>query len=741
MPTSTQNTVHGQHDRRRKARTKRVRHLDNLLWWIVLITALVATQQLPEVLASRTPVPAFEASTQIGSEKNAFISLVFGKISKTHDLAISDISFKQQLEALKQDNYSSVLLGQIIQWRQSDTTRLPTKPVLLTFEEANHETMEIADNLLAEFGMTALVFVDINKLNQGNIQLVSWHQLEQLVQSGRWEVGVSGCKSGDDLALFSPEELTQRFEQQREELERRLHTSVVAADCSHALSHKSSEREAVWRQALSSALFKLGFVVAPNGANYRNDSEFSVRRIRVSRDWDGADLLGQLRTHAPRLAPFVDTFQLDQPAPEWVVDHGEIAIEGGSLVIHNKRQWDGADVLCQLRSYAPRFAPLVDMLQLDQSAPEWVMDHGVSAIEGGPLLTLNKREAQGALVTLGGTENWQDADVQIRLKRQPEGQFWMILRYRVGQPFVRLGIADGQVLLQASEADGSIRQLASRKAPAAEMTLRLSVIGNRAIAYLDGMTLLARPMEVSSTADHGSLALAIWNSQNTNKEAFDVANATAYLEQVNATPLSEKSGIVASSPGSAAWEQLREKSEVLSMISPSYFAWIDGKPHAYEDRDATLETFSDHHRIKLLPALYVAGNTQLSESSALIDQALLWVANPAYQGLNVVLENSVSEEDRRLFLDQLSLRMQGINKSLAVTLIANKDLHIPTTEKDDALIVASDTNLLSAAPTFMYPLSSPDLAIVLQDKIEEGKVLVSNKVLVSHREQFINYIN
>jgi hypothetical protein len=82
--------------------------------------------------------------------------------------------------------------------------------------------------------------------------------------------------------------------------------------------------------------------------------------------------------------------------------------------------------------------------------------------------------------------------------------------------------------------------------------------------------------------------------------------------------------------------------------------------------------------------------------------------------------------------------MRGINKSLAVTLIANKDLHIPTTEKDDALIVASDTNLLSAAPTLMYPLSSPgspDSAIVLQDKIEESKVLVS------HREQFINYIN
>lgn len=646
MQTYTQNSGHAQPpERRRKPRAKRVCHWYNLVWWIVLITALIVVQQLPKMLDRETTLPPVLGSSKaIGTENEAFLSLVFGRISATRELAISDVSFKKQLEALKMEHFSAVRLQQIMRWRQSDSTILPTKPVLLTFEEPGRETMEIADNALASLGMTGLVFVDVSQLDQGNIQLVSWHRLEELVKSGRWEVGISGCPNGEDQGHLSPAQLAQ----QREELERHLQVPVIAADCPRAWDSEYIDGEAVWRQALKTASLQVGFTAAPYGANYRNDSEFSLRRIRVSRTWDKTELISQLNSHTPRLQPFVDRFQSNRLASEWLVDHGEMVIEEGGLRM------------------------------------------------------FNTNGERGALITLGGTEKWADADVQVRLKEQPEGQFWIILRYRTGQPYVRLGITKGQVLLQASERDTSIRQVASRNSPATDINLRLRVIGNRAYAYLNGQMLLTRPIEVSPDSDHGAFALAVWGAENTEVAA---ANVSAYVAEVKATPLFKKSGIFASRPGLVAWKQLREQSAELSMISPNYFAWIGGKPRVYKDRDTSIEIFSSHHRLKLLPALFIAEDTQLKDTSALIDQALLWVENPGYQGLNVILENAILTDEWRVFLDKLKLRMSKVNKSLTVTLLGGKDWHMPISENDNMLMVAADTNQISSEPKLLHPLS------------------------------------
>lgn len=276
IQTYTQSGV-ARPDRRRKPRTKKLHHWHNLVWWLVLLTGSVAVQKLPGLLDSFTITPAYISPTLAGgTEKDAFMSLVFGKISPTREMAISDAAFKKHLEALKQDNYSSVRLDQIMRW-QSGTAVLPIKPVLLTFEEASREAMELADKLLAKLEMTALVFVDINKLDEGNINLVSWHKLEQMVKSGRWEVGISGCPDGDNPANYSSMQLAEKLAQRRKNLEQRLKVAVIAADCPYSWDLEKGEGETVWNQALNKAGVKFGFTAAPYGANYKDDHQFGLR--------------------------------------------------------------------------------------------------------------------------------------------------------------------------------------------------------------------------------------------------------------------------------------------------------------------------------------------------------------------------------------------------------------------------------------------------------------------------------
>lgn len=624
---------------------KTVCHWPNLMWWVVLICAVMAIQELPRFLG-RAPTPLLSIGN--GTEKEAFIALVFGRVSATRELAIPATSFKAQLAALKQAGYSSTRLEHINQWWQTDKAPLQDKPMLLTFEEPNRETMAIADEMLTTLGMTALVFVDVNQLDQGNTQLVSWHQLEQMVKTGRWEVGISGCPNGDEQAFTSPTLLAQRFAQQRELLERRLRIPVIVANCSRAWYSNSEDGAKVWTQALNTASMPVGFVPAAIGANYRNDPEHSFKSIRVSKVWDQADLLAQINSHAPRRMTFIDKFQSDRPASEWVVESGEIAIENGTLRMSNKSG------------------------------------------------------EQGALMPLGGTEKWQDADVEVQLKGQPEGQFWVSLRQRRGQPLVRLGISEGQVMLQSSDGIGMTKQLASRDAPSGNIALRLRVVGSRAVAYLNGQPLLARPIEVLPGADHGAFALAVWNEKG-NTVGVGSEKALVTMTQVTATPLFPKCGIIAATAGPVAWTQLRKQSEELSIISPLYFNWIGGKPQTSQVRDIGMEIFAQYHRLNLQPALFIDGDTPLSDIAALSEQALVWASNPAYQGLNVILHSAMVGDEWRSFLSDLNQRMGKVGKTLTVTLLDGKEQGMPIVKNDELLLVASHNDLLSASPRVLYP--------------------------------------
>jgi hypothetical protein len=658
MQAITKNSEQPNSERRRKPRSQHVRHGYNLAWWLVVIGVGAALQELPRLLADK-PLPPAPALATVhenrpgkgaATEKEAFIALAFSRVSTTHHLAIPAAAFEAQLTSLKQADYASVRLEQVNRWRQTGGAPLPAKPVLLTFEEANRETMEIADKMLATLGMTALVFVDVNQLNQGNIQLVSWHQLEQLANSGRWEVGVSGCPNGDDEALASPALLAQKLAQQRETLEQRLHVAVVTADCSLTGNPDHGISVADWTQALDSAALQVGFVAAPLGANYRNEPESSFRRIRVSRTWDERVLLAQLESHAPRRTAFVDHFQTDQPDPAWVVDSGDIAIEDGGL----------------------RMA--------------------------------NKTGEQGALMILGGTEKWQDADVEVQLKGRPEGQFWLYLRHGTGQPFVRLGVSEGRVMLQKSDGIGMTKLLASRDYPLGNPTLRLRVVGSRATAYLNGQALLIRPTEMPEGIDQGVFALAAWN-ESADMGAARSGDVSVHLAQVSATPLFLKGAIVTPTVGAATWSQLRQQAEALSMISPRYFAWTGGKPQDSGVRDTTIDIFTHYNHLKLLPALAIDEDTPLSDTAALTEQALIWALDPAYGGLNIILKSPADKAKWQSFLNDLNNRMGKAGKILAVTLLDNDAQAAPITASSELLLVTASAELLPATPQLLYPPS------------------------------------
>ncbi|MEY4211287.1 MAG: hypothetical protein RLZ92_1668 [Pseudomonadota bacterium] len=579
-----------------------VSHKRNLLWWLVLITVVWFAHQSPRLSVSAGNQ---NQSSLTGIENQAFLALVFGKVSHNSDLAISARGFEEDLMAIKQAGYHTLGLTQVERWRSANNPSLPSKPLLLSFEEANRETIEIVDPLLADLAMTATVFVDVEQLEQANIHLVSWHQLELMAKSGRWEIGISACPGGDDQGFADPAALAQKLTRQRQLLEQRLQISVLVADCSRAWNSQYGDGSIIWSQTLNEAGLSIGFVASVAAANYYDDPQTSFKRMRVSKNWTAEQLINQLNNYQPRHSELIDQFDLPPSESAWIVDNGELIIQ-------------------------PR------NLQLTNTVGE-----------------------QGGLISLAGSEKWRDADVEVQLNQLPEGQFWLSLRHRVNQPTIRLGVANGQVLLQESLANDVHKQLASIDVSESRLNLRLRVIGQRATAFLNGQPLLSRPVVMPEGANQGALTLAVWQPQ--------FAQALVNINQISAKPIKAKTGLVSPLLDQNSWQQLRETADQLTTISPLYFAWQDNKLQQFARYDNALEIFARYHHLKFHPALVIDPHTPFSDTPLIAEQLSNWVNQAGFDGFNLVINDSMLDDGWRAFLIDLIQRIKQTGKTLIVT--------------------------------------------------------------------------
>jgi hypothetical protein len=429
---------------------RRTRHHRSLLWWAALaaIGAVVYWQQLPASPPTTTTRPVARP------EREAFVALSFARISDTMPDVLSSQRFREQLTALKHAGYSTIGLDDLDAFYRQRAP-LPEHPLLLVFGEAQRETMDIADSVLASLDMRGVFFVNVHGVADANVDLVSRHRLRQLVRSGRWQAGIDSTAA--DAADRSPAVLFDAHRRDRELLEAWTGSPVMAIAEQRVRLDDAREEDA-WSRGLRAAGYRLGLVLSPPRANYVDESPYQIRSFRVAADASGAQLASQLAAREPRRGRFVDDFTKGAASPSWVVDHGQIDVADRALRISSKEGQSGAQL--------------------------W----------------------------LAGTERWRDGTLTVSLAGPPQGQFWISLRARPAGPSMRLGVASGRVILQRV-ADGQTNEIASREVGSGPIEVRLRMVGGRADAALNGESMLQRPADVPPALSEGAVSLAVWSSK------------------------------------------------------------------------------------------------------------------------------------------------------------------------------------------------------------------------------------
>jgi peptidoglycan/xylan/chitin deacetylase (PgdA/CDA1 family) len=136
-------------------------------------------------------------------------------------LTISPVQLKTELDYLARNGYHPVSAARVVDYLRSGLS-LPSKPVVLTFDDGYRDVFQTTYPLLRRYHATATFFIVPGFLDAP--RYVTWWQVEEMSASGM-DIEAH-TMTHPDLTLVGSAQLWSEVSQSHLELERRLHRSV-----------------------------------------------------------------------------------------------------------------------------------------------------------------------------------------------------------------------------------------------------------------------------------------------------------------------------------------------------------------------------------------------------------------------------------------------------------------------------------------------------------------------------------
>ncbi len=96
--------------------------------------------------------------------------------------------FAKQMTMIAHAGYETVDLETFVRFVQGEEVDLPSRPLLLTFDDARADSWTGADGILEELGFNAVMFVDVGRVEDGDPEYSTWDELDTMQESGRWQL-------------------------------------------------------------------------------------------------------------------------------------------------------------------------------------------------------------------------------------------------------------------------------------------------------------------------------------------------------------------------------------------------------------------------------------------------------------------------------------------------------------------------------------------------------------------------
>jgi hypothetical protein len=155
--------------------------------------------------------------------------------------------FAKQMTMIANAGYETVDLETFVRFVQGEAVVLPSRPLLLTFDDARADSWIGSDGIFEELGFNAVMFVDVGRVEGGDPEYLTWDELDRLRQSGRWELqlhsgeGHQQIKYGPGEDDYGPYYAYREADEEFDEWQERVRSDIEWGDetlADHASSHE-----------------------------------------------------------------------------------------------------------------------------------------------------------------------------------------------------------------------------------------------------------------------------------------------------------------------------------------------------------------------------------------------------------------------------------------------------------------------------------------------------------------------
>jgi hypothetical protein len=234
--------------RERGARASVSRSLAHgLVGWgcLLCIAAGILVTRLHTAEAGRAPLPPvpvrlsaaqYRQWTSFPAYRGMVPVLMYHSIGgRASYLTVSRKLFAEQMRALKVAGFHTLTIEQYARYVKHGYHGLPSRPILLTFDDGRLDAYRAANDLLGSYGFHATELVVPSWVSQNPHFSLSWSQLAQMARSSTWNIQlhfgfgreeIRWDKAGDTGAAFAYLQYYPGHEETFAQYQRRISTNM-----------------------------------------------------------------------------------------------------------------------------------------------------------------------------------------------------------------------------------------------------------------------------------------------------------------------------------------------------------------------------------------------------------------------------------------------------------------------------------------------------------------------------------
>lgn len=109
-------------------------------------------------------------------------------------LTITPEQFTQQIAMLHRAGFNAISAEQYARHPGGSARDLPSRPILITFDDGRLDSYKHADKVLDRYGMRATMFVITGNIDEHTPKSLKWGELRGMQRSGRWDVQLHAAR-------------------------------------------------------------------------------------------------------------------------------------------------------------------------------------------------------------------------------------------------------------------------------------------------------------------------------------------------------------------------------------------------------------------------------------------------------------------------------------------------------------------------------------------------------------------